>query len=611
MRRFQLAAAAAASLQGGANIASATRGGLAASSYSQPPTKRYAVIGGGFAGVAVAFHLLSHANPTNPISLDLYEAFGLGAGGSGAAAGLLHPYTTRGKVLWRGLEAFEAALELVQAAEGALPRSKGSLLQITWTNGILRPARSQKQAQELAKFVPQDPATAEATGAQLLDSSIFEHLVPGLPAGSLIAEEEAQEAQGERAPAVSLSPQQLRQQERVKKQQLRQQHRQSASAADQAAAASAAGLLMRNAVVLHPLRYLEALWAACCQQAKHAGQGSEARLIPRAVASLGELEKEWGPYDAVVVAAGAAVGRIAELEGMLPVQLCQGYTLAMQPPATSHAEPGRRQQQRGQEQGEGVGHVSAAHAQSPQHAEQAPQQPQHRHQAPQQPSSGLGPPPPLRPSSYPVSAPSLLGPTYISAHGPNSLVVGATKRYGLSAEDAFAECARGGVVESQEGRQEAMEALLPVAGELWPPILGWEVAQVKSGVRALPARGREGSIPFAGRVPIPAFDSGKPSDTSTTTSTLGHTLTAQPHSEHQEEEGQVGQQQQQQPEGGGTKAPGAAQKLERGGNWWFVGGLGARGLVYHAWLGRLLADAVSRDDEGVLPPELLRWKAAD
>lgn len=32
------------------------------------------------------------------MQLQLFDAFGLGAGGSGAAAGLLHPYTPRGKV---------------------------------------------------------------------------------------------------------------------------------------------------------------------------------------------------------------------------------------------------------------------------------------------------------------------------------------------------------------------------------------------------------------------------------------------------------------------------------------------------------------------------------
>lgn len=43
------------------------------------------------------------------------------------------------------------------------------------------------------------------------------------------------------------------------------------------------------------------------------------------------------------------------------------------------------------------------------------------------------------------------------------------------------------------------------------------------------------------------------------------------------------------------------------GYWVFVG-LGARGLVYHAWLAQLLAAAVVADDESLLPPELREWQ---
>lgn len=61
--------------------------------------QRVAVIGGGFAGLAVSWHLLAAARDSGrPMQLQLFDAFGLGAGGSGAAAGLLHPYTPRGKV---------------------------------------------------------------------------------------------------------------------------------------------------------------------------------------------------------------------------------------------------------------------------------------------------------------------------------------------------------------------------------------------------------------------------------------------------------------------------------------------------------------------------------
>ena len=65
----------------------------------QQAPQRVAVIGGGFAGLAASWHLLAAARDSGrPMLLQLFDAFGLGAGGSGAAAGLLHPYTPRGKV---------------------------------------------------------------------------------------------------------------------------------------------------------------------------------------------------------------------------------------------------------------------------------------------------------------------------------------------------------------------------------------------------------------------------------------------------------------------------------------------------------------------------------
>ena len=75
----------------------------------------------------------------------------------------------------------------------------------------------------------------------------------------------------------------------------------------------------------------------------------------------------------------------------------------------------------------------------------------------------------------------------------------------------------------------------------------WRVAGVRTGVRALPPRDQHGSVPLAGRVG----------------------------DEH---------------------------------NLWVVGGLGARGLVYHAWLGSLMARAVLSGDEAVLPEQLRRWQ---
>ena len=52
-------------------------------------------------------------------------------------------------------------------------------------------------------------------------------------------------------------------------------------------------------------------------------------------------------------------------------------------------------------------------------------------------------------------------------------------------------------------------------------------------------------------------------------------------------------------------ARGNRNGVERGKkNWWYVGGLGARGLVYHGVLGAIVADAALTGDDARVPPEL-------
>lgn len=98
------------------------------------------MIGGGLAGVAVAWHLLQASSPTKPLSLDLIvQGEGLADGASGAAAGLLHPTSPRGKLMWRGDEAFLATRRLVDVAEAAGRK------QIAWRQGVLRLAQTQRQ----------------------------------------------------------------------------------------------------------------------------------------------------------------------------------------------------------------------------------------------------------------------------------------------------------------------------------------------------------------------------------------------------------------------------------------------------------------------------------
>ncbi|KAH9296981.1 hypothetical protein KI387_028663, partial [Taxus chinensis] len=80
----------------------------------------YAVLGGGFAGISVAWHLLQHCSKTSPMCIEIYDEVGLGGGASGVSGGLLHPYSPKGKLLWNGRECWEEALKLLRVAEAAV-----------------------------------------------------------------------------------------------------------------------------------------------------------------------------------------------------------------------------------------------------------------------------------------------------------------------------------------------------------------------------------------------------------------------------------------------------------------------------------------------------------
>lgn len=75
-----------------------------------PRRPRCAVVGGGFAGLATAYHLAAFGS-----DVTVFDPNEVGTGGASAvAAGLLHPLTPRGKVIWKGEEGFKAAKEMIE-----------------------------------------------------------------------------------------------------------------------------------------------------------------------------------------------------------------------------------------------------------------------------------------------------------------------------------------------------------------------------------------------------------------------------------------------------------------------------------------------------------------
>jgi hypothetical protein len=199
-------------------------------------------------------------------------------------------------------------------------------------------------------------------------------------------------------------------------------------------------------------------------------------------------------------------------------------------------------------------------------------------------------------SSSPFPEAALLGKTYAAPRRGGSendgekgngavVAVGATRSaVPVSAEEALSHCAARGQGVGPGAASEAGGAsreLLERFSRLWPAAAGeggqgaerrgWAVVSAASGVRARPRRSGVGRPPLAGKL----------------------------------ESGSLG----------------------TGGNWWIIGGLGSRGLLYSAWLGREVARAALADvdlgdggeggggrregkggGDSSLDPELTRWK---
>jgi len=237
--------------------------------------RRVDVLGAGFAGVAVTWHLLSEAAARGEaVHVRVYDVAGVGGGASGVSTGLLNPLASRAdteKLLWRGVEGCAATARLVAVAEEALGRrcasSAGSLHLLT------KPPRKQERRDGGTK----GPAPAQPSRLQKLTAAQAAELLPGfVPPADVLG--------------VALYP---------------------------------AGL------VVDAPAYLSGLWAACeALAARGAARGTRLELLRERVPSLSSLFA--GGAGDVVVAAGAAVLTLPELTH-LPLTTCGGTTLRFTP----------------------------------------------------------------------------------------------------------------------------------------------------------------------------------------------------------------------------------------------------------------------------------------
>ncbi|SPN74134.1 bifunctional tRNA (mnm(5)s(2)U34)-methyltransferase/FAD-dependent cmnm(5)s(2)U34 oxidoreductase,Uncharacterized conserved protein,glycine oxidase ThiO,FAD dependent oxidoreductase [Chlamydia serpentis] len=115
---------------------------------------RIAVLGAGYAGLSVTWHLLLHTQGT--ATIDLFDPVPLGEGASGMSSGLLHPFTGK-KAIKPPLadQGINTTHSLITEASKALN------LPIVLSQGILRPAADDDQAQLFIKRVEEFPNEVE------------------------------------------------------------------------------------------------------------------------------------------------------------------------------------------------------------------------------------------------------------------------------------------------------------------------------------------------------------------------------------------------------------------------------------------------------------------
>lgn len=145
---------------------------------------------------------------------------------------------------------------------------------------------------------------------------------------------------------------------------------------------------------------------------------------------------------------------------------------------------------------------------------------------------------------YPQRGPSILSDAWLAIQEPRSLLMGSTWDWKSRSSSTNV---------SAEEASKALEELLPKACAIYPDLKKWEFAGAKAGLRAMPPLTPHGSLPLLGRI-----------------------------------DNMVG--------------------INNNCKYWLFGGLGSRGLLYHAWLGKLMAEAVLSCNEQLIPYELISWK---
>jgi len=107
---------------------------------------RIAILGGGFAGLAVTWFILHYTQGSSTV--DLYDPEPIAGGASGLSSGLLHPYGGKqAHMSWEAERCMKETHRLITVASQSLSKP------IVLSKGILRPALSAQQIQDFQSCV--------------------------------------------------------------------------------------------------------------------------------------------------------------------------------------------------------------------------------------------------------------------------------------------------------------------------------------------------------------------------------------------------------------------------------------------------------------------------
>lgn len=128
------------------------------------PPGRVAVVGGGMAGLSVAYHLAQGGAK----SIAVFDPDEVGTGGASAAAsGILHPLSPKGKIMWQGEEGLRTARAMIE--EAARFASPGESIVVSDT--VIRPLMSEENAAVFAKAIALDGSALEFLPAEKLQAA--------------------------------------------------------------------------------------------------------------------------------------------------------------------------------------------------------------------------------------------------------------------------------------------------------------------------------------------------------------------------------------------------------------------------------------------------------